>query len=438
MLANVNVGARHGLAPTDKRKKASGKLRAFVSSTAGPLITMQIGVPAESHPLEARVALVPRNVKRILDIGFSVAVESEAGRGSGFSDDDYRDAGAQVTPREQVLASDVVLRVSAPSGDEIHALSAGALQVSFLDPFRQRELVERLAAQGVTSVSMEMVPRTTLAQKMDALSSQASFAGYAAVLFAAERSSKFFPMMMTPGGTIPPARVFVIGAGVAGLQAIATAKRLGARVDAFDTRPEVKEQVESLGGKFVEIDLGETGATEQGYARELTQEQIEMQRKGQAEVIARSDVVITTAQVFGRPAPRIVTAEMVADMKPGSLVIDMAVDSGGNVEGTRANEEVLTTRGAILLGVTHLPSRVAQDASLMYSNNLLNLIEHLARAKDADSEESGAGLGAFWQSPSKDDPIAESAIITGGGKVLNARILAHYAAQDGTASPTQD
>lgn len=391
---------------------------------------MQLGIPAESHPLESRVAVVPKNLTRFLQLGFSVAVESGAGAGSGFADSDYLEAGASLLARDQVMSSDIVLRVSPPSSEEVALLSEGALHVSFLDPFRQRELVEALAAKGVTAVSMEMIPRTTIAQKMDALSSQASFAGYCAVLLAAERSNKFFPMMMTPGGTIAPARVFVIGAGVAGLQAIATAKRLGARVEAFDTRPEVKEQVESLGGKFVEIDLGETGSTEQGYARELTAEQIEMQRKGQAEVIARSDVVITTAQVFGRPAPRIVSAEMVSGMKPGSLVIDMAVDSGGNVEGTRANEEVLTNKGAILLGVTHLPSRAAQDASLMYSNNLLNLIEHLAQPRQAGEDgEQGGAAEAFWRQGADDDPIAESAIITGGGAVVNTRILAHYEAQ---------
>lgn len=393
-------------------------------------LAMQLGIPAESHPLESRVALVPKNLSRFVNLGFSVTVESGAGNSSGFSDSDYLDAGAKISPRDEVMSSDVVLRVSPPSTDEAALLSSGALHISFLDPFRQRELVETLAAKGVTALSMEMIPRTTIAQKMDALSSQASFAGYCAVLLAAERSSKFFPMMMTPGGTIPPARVFVIGAGVAGLQAIATAKRLGARVEAFDTRPEVKEQVESLGGKFVEIDLGETRSTEQGYARELTGKQIEMQRRGQAEVIAKSDVVITTAQVFGRPAPRIVTAEMVSEMKPGSLVIDMAVDSGGNVEGTRANEEVLTEKGAILLGVTHLPSRAAQDASLMYSNNLLNLIEHLAAQQSTADEDLGGATPAFWRQASQDDPVAQNAIITGGGEVVNERIQSHYGFQD--------
>lgn len=390
---------------------------------------MRLGIPAESHPLEARVALVPKNVQGFIEHGFAVSVESLAGSRCGYRDEEYLAAGAAVASREEALSADLVLRVAAPATQEVGALNSGALHVSFLDPFRQRGLVEAIADQGVTAVSMEMIPRITVAQKMDALSSQASFAGYAAVLLAAERSTKFFPMMMTPAGTIPPARVFVIGAGVAGLQAIATAKRLGARVDAFDTRPEVKEQVESLGGKFVEIDLGDTGSTDQGYARELTAEQIELQRRGQAEVIARSDVVITTAQVFGRPAPRIVTSDMVANMKPGSLVIDMAVDTGGNVEGTKANEEVLTERGAILLGVTHLPSRIAQDASLMYSNNLLNLIAHL-KNQDTDADESEEVGEAPWPPLSADDQVSARSIITRGGQVVNEQIRTHYATLD--------
>ncbi len=379
---------------------------------------MQLGVPAEQHPLEARIALVPANVAQLDRIGCSVCIESGAGDAAGFPDDQFLAAGARLGSREEASASDVVLRVSSPSMDEAGHLAAGALHISFLDPFRQRQLIEALASQGVTSISMEMIPRITVAQKMDALSSQASFAGYAAALLAAERSSKFFPMMMTPAGTIAPARVFVIGAGVAGLQAIATAKRLGARVEAFDTRPEVKEQVESLGGKFIEIDLGDTGSTDQGYAKELSPEQIALQRQGQAQAIARSDVVITTAQVFGRSAPRIVTAEMLANMKPGSLVIDMAVDAGGNVEGTEANKEVITEHGAILLGITHLPSRVAQDASLMYSNNLVNLLAHL---KEATANDAGE-----WPQADTDDEIAARAIITQGGKIVNEQILKHY------------
>ena len=356
-------------------------------------------------------------------------IESSAGSRCGYPDEEYLAAGASIVSREEALSAEVVLRVAAPAIEEVAGLNAGALHVSFLDPFRQRHLVEAIASQGVTGVSMEMIPRITIAQKMDALSSQASFAGYAAVLLAAERSTKFFPMMMTPAGTIPPARVFVIGAGVAGLQAIATAKRLGARVDAFDTRPEVKEQVESLGGKFVEIDLGDTGSTDQGYAKELTAEQIELQRQGQAEVIARSDVVITTAQVFGRPAPRIVTADMVANMRPGSLVVDMAVDTGGNVEGTKPNEEVLTEKGAILLGVTHLPSRIAQDASFMYSNNLLQLVTHF-KDQVADADESGEVEDSPWPQVREDDQVSVRSIITRGGEVINEQIRAHYAAQD--------
>ena len=237
----------------------------------------------------------------------------------------------------------MVLRRHKPAPDEIRRLKDGSIHVSYLDPFHEKQLVQALAEHGVSALSMEMIPRTTLAQKMDALSSQASLAGYAAVVLAAERLTRIFPMMMTPAGTIQPARVFIIGAGVAGLQAIATARRLGARVEAFDTRPAVEEQVRSLGARFVEVDLGETGQTKDGYARELTPQQLQKQRDAMAKVCAQSDVVITTAQVFGRKAPLIVTREMIDGMKPGSIDVDMAVESGGNVEGSLRGDEIVST-----------------------------------------------------------------------------------------------
>jgi NAD(P) transhydrogenase subunit alpha len=274
-------------------------------------------------------------------------------------------------------------------------------------------LIEALAAQGVTSISMEMIPRSTRAQKMDALSSQANLAGYVTVVQAAYHSPKIMPMMMTPAGTIAPARVFVIGAGVAGLQAIATAKRLGARVEAFDTRPVVAEQVQSLGAKFVEIDLGEVGQTEQGYAKELTAEQLELQREGQKAVIAQSDVVITTAQLFGRAAPVIVGRDMVEAMKPGSVVVDMAVESGGNVEGSVMNE-VVDINGVKVIGQGNLPGEVARNASEMYSNNLVNLLQE------------------FWDEEAKtltldpEDDIVSSCVITRDGAVVNETIKNIY------------
>lgn len=372
---------------------------------------MQIGVPRERWPGEARVALVPASVKKLIQVGFSVGIESGAGLASGFPDEAYTDVGAAVqVDRAAVLSgSDIVLRVRRPELDEVSTLRPEAIHISFLDPFNEKELVSEMAKSGLTSVSMEMIPRSTRAQKMDALSSQANLAGYVTVIQAAYHSKKIFPMMMTPSGTIRPARVFVIGAGVAGLQAIATAKRLGARVDAFDTRPVVAEQVRSLGAKFVEIDLGEVGQTEQGYAKALTPEQIELQKEGQKKVIAASDVVITTAQLFGRPAPRIVTRDMVLGMQTGSVVVDMAVETGGNVEGSVLNE-IVDVEGVKIIGQGNLPSEVSRNASEMYSNNLTALIDE------------------FWDAESKrlefnpEDEIVQAAVITRGGKIVNDTI----------------
>ncbi len=372
---------------------------------------MLIAVPAETWSGERRVALIPDSVKKLTRLGLSVTVESGLGRHCGISDDDYREAGATVSENRQELisAADMVLRVRKPEAAEVSLLKKGAIHVSYLDPYNETGLVDALADQGVTAISMEMIPRTTRAQKMDALSSQANLAGYVMVLLAAGKLDRILPMMMTPAGTLSPARVFVIGAGVAGLQAIATAKRLGARVEAFDTRPVVAEQVQSLGAKFVEIDLGETGQTKDGYAKELTAEQLEMQRQGMKDVISQADIVITTAQVFGRPAPRIVTADMVQAMKPGGVIVDMAVESGGNVEGSVADETV-DINGVSIIGVSNLPSEVCRDASQMYSSNLQNLITE------------------FWNEEDKtfqldlDDDILKGCVITHEGALVNEAI----------------
>ncbi len=372
---------------------------------------MQISVPAETTPNERRVALIPDITKKLVRAGFEVVVQSGSGQQAGFSDETYTEAGASIsTDRASLLAQgDIVLRVRKPDADEVGQLKQGAIHVSYLDPYNERELVDTLAKHGISAISMEMIPRTTRAQKMDALSSQANLAGYVMVLLAAEKLDRILPMMMTPAGTLSPARVFVIGAGVAGLQAIATAKRLGARVEAFDTRPVVAEQVQSLGAKFVEIDLGETGQTKDGYARELTPEQLEMQREGMKAVIGQSDIVITTAQVFGRPAPRIVTGDMVAAMKTGSVVVDMAVDSGGNVEGS-SPDEIVDVDGVSIIGVSNLPAKVATDASQMYSSNLFNLVTE------------------YWDEESKtlnldpEDDIIAGCLITHDGEVVNETI----------------
>lgn len=376
---------------------------------------MQIGVLKETLPGELRAAMTPANAKKLIGKGAVVAVEAGLGIPSGYRDSDYTDVGVTIQDRATLLGtSDLVLRVRKPAPEDVSALKKGAVHVSFLDPFNERGLIETLAKQGVTAISMEMIPRTTRAQKMDALSSQANLAGYVMVILAAYHSPKIFPMMMTPAGTISPLRVFVIGAGVAGLQAIATAKRLGARVEAFDTRPVVAEQVRSLGARFVEIDLGDTGQTAQGYAKELTPAQLELQRQGQAKVIATSDVVITTAQVFGRPAPRIVTLDMVRSMQPGSVVVDMAVDSGGNVEGSVANQ-VVDINGVKIVGMSNLPSEAARNASDMYSANLYNLIDEFW-----DKEQQTLNL-------KPEDDIVKGCVITRDGEVVNPVISALYA-----------
>lgn len=368
---------------------------------------MKIGIPKEIYSGEKRVALVPETAKKLITAGAEVVVEAGLGLLSHISDEAYTKVGVTVSSnRDEILSSsDMVLRLRKPEKSEIQKLKKGSIHVSYLDPFNEKDLLEDLAKAGVSAVSMEMIPRSTRAQKMDALSSQASLAGYVAVVMAAEKLLKAFPMMTTPSGTIQPARVFIVGAGVAGLQAIATAKRLGARVEAFDTRPVVEEQVKSLGGKFVKIDLGETGQTAQGYAKELTAEQLQKQREGLAKVCAQADVVITTAQVFGRKAPVIITKEMVAGMKPGSVVVDLAVETGGNVEGIQL-DQIIELNGVTLMGVSNLPGKVSFDASRMYSNNLGNFILE------------------FWNKETKsfhlnlEDEIIKSALVAHQGEVL--------------------
>ena len=377
---------------------------------------MLIFVPKETDAAERRAPIVPETAAKLVKLGAELVVESGVGHGAHHDDATYEAAGAKVTSdRASALASaDMVLRIRKPPREEVSGLKRGCVHVSFLDPFNERALVEALAAAGVSAISMEMVPRTTKAQKMDALSSQASLAGYVAVLVAAERLSRILPMMMTPAGTISPSRVFVIGAGVAGLQAIATAKRLGARVDAFDTRPVVEEQIKSLGAKFVKVDLGETGQTKDGYAKELTPEQQQKQRDAMASVCAQSDIVITTAQLFGKRAPVIVTKDMVARMKPGSVIVDLAVESGGNVEGSEAGKEV-EVNGVRIVGLANMPGRVAVHSSQMYSSNLGALIE------------------SFWDKDQKtfalklDDEIVRGCLVTHGGAVVNETIKTVYA-----------
>ena len=378
---------------------------------------MNIAVPRDAYPGETRVSLIPDHVAKLVNAGAEVCIESGQGQSLRIVDDQYADAGATVvTDRNALIAeADMILRIRKPLSEEVDRMKAQSIYISLLDPFNERELIDMFVAQKISTISMEMIPRITRAQKMDVLSSQANLAGYVSVILAAERLDKILPMMMTPAGTISPAKVFVIGVGVAGLQAIATAKRLGARVEAFDTRPVVEEQVKSLGARFVKIDLGETGQTKDGYAKALTEEQLQIQREGMAKVCASSDVVITTAQLFGRPAPQIVTEEMVRGMQKGSIIVDLAVEGGGNVAGSQLDQEA-EVDGVRIIGLGNLPGRVAIHASQMFSSNLFNLVEEFWSA-----EEKGFDLNF-------EDEIIQGCVITHQGKIVNEMIAKHYGA----------
>ena len=338
---------------------------------------MKIAVLKETHPGETRVPLIPATAAKLVKLGAELEIEPGMGLACRFQDNEYAEAGAGIgASREELLkTADIVLRLRKPPMEEIAMMRRGCVHVSYLDPFNEPALVDKLMEAGISAISLEMIPRSTVAQKMDVLSSQANLGGYVAVIIAAEQLDRILPMMTTPAGTIKPARVFIIGVGVAGLQAIATARRLGARVEAFDTRPVVEEQVKSLGAKFVKVDLGETGQTKDGYARELTPEQMQKQKEGMAKACAQADIVITTAQLFGRPAPRIIDRPMIAGMRPGSVIVDMAVETGGNVEGSEV-DKVVEIEGVKVMGLANLPGRVAATASQMYSANLGNFIDH--------------------------------------------------------------
>ena len=368
---------------------------------------MDIFFPKEPTQ-ESRATILPESLKKIVDSGLDVLVEKGLASNINIPDNLYIEAGALIVEdiAKTLASADIICRLNKPTLDQISLMKEGAIHISFLDPFNESELVEAFVKARVTSISMELVPRITRAQKMDALSSQANLGGYAAVIEASRCLAKAFPMMMTAAGTISPSRVFVVGVGVAGLQAIATAKRLGARVDAFDTRPVVEEQVQSLGAKFVKIDIGETGQTDQGYAKELTSDQIKKQQEGMKKICSQSDVVITTAQVFGRPAPKIITKEMVSAMKPGSVIVDMAVSTGGNVEGS-ISDSIEDVKGVKIIGMSNLPGEVAYHASQVYGTNIYNMIEE------------------FWNPETKSfsidtsDEILSGCLVTHEGHVVN-------------------
>lgn len=369
---------------------------------------MKIAIPKETFEDEQRVPMIPADVDKLIKRGAEIVIESGMGEGSGYDDEEYSRVGAKVATDRKIILSeaDIVSRLRKPPEEEISLLKKGAIHISYLDPFNEKEIIEKFKAAGISAISMEMIPRTTRAQKMDALSSQASLAGYVAVVEAMKQLDKIFPMMMTPAGTIQPARVFIIGAGVAGLQAIATAKRMGAKVEAFDTRPVVEEQVQSLGAKFVKVDLGETGQTKDGYAKALTDEQIKKQQEVMAKHCSMADVVITTAKLFGRKAPVIITKDMIENMKKGSVIVDLAVDTGGNVEGSKLNETV-NLDGVFVIGLENYPGQVPVHASQMYSSNLRNFIEE------------------FWDDETKsfkldmEDELIRGCLITHNHEIVN-------------------
>jgi len=354
--------------------------------------------------------MTPPIAAKLTKLGAKVTVEAGLGKDLGWQDEAYREIGCEICDDRSKLLGDaeIVLRLHPPTVEDVQALSEGAVHVSYLDVFQGFDVLRALAARQVSAIGMDIMPRSTRAQKMDAISSQASLAGYAAVIEAAQMSNLVFPMMMTPAGTITPSRVFVIGAGVAGLQAIATARRLGAQVEAFDTRPDAQEQISSLGAKPVRFDLGETGQTKDGYAKQLTEEQLQLQQVEMAKVCARSDVVITTAQLFGRPAPTIVTEEMIEAMKPGSIVVDLAVSTGGNVAGSKPG--VVNVGGVQIVGNSSLSATVPTHASQMYASNLFNVIDEFW-----DKE-----AGAFKLD--RDDELIQGCLVVDGGAVVHPMI----------------
>ena len=367
---------------------------------------MRIAVPREIKSGEKRVALVPDIISKLTKVGLEVVIESGAGVAAQYSDKQFSDAGAQVKSTDVLADADVVLSVQPLNPAQVKTLKKGAITISFLSPTGSADSIEAAISAGVTAISLEMVPRISRAQSMDALTSQALCAGYKASLVAAELSPKFFPLLMTAAGTITPAKVIVLGAGVAGLQAIATAKRLGAVVSAYDVRPASADEVKSMGAKFITLEL-EALEGAGGYAREMTEERANKQRDLLTPYIAAADVLITTAAVPGRTAPRLVTAAMISQMAPGSVVVDLAAESGGNVEGSVAGEIITTSAGVKIWGGKDVPSQLAFHASMLFSRNVVNLL--LLMSKSVDGKPTGV------IEPDFSDEIIDSATITHNG-----------------------
>lgn len=380
---------------------------------------MKIAVLKERRPGEARVAATPETTKKFIGLGCEVIVESGAGAASHISDEAFSEAGANIvgSANEAIKGADVVLKVARPmtSGegdDEIGSLPAGTILVSALQALTEKETVSALAHQKITSFAMELMPRITRAQSMDILSSQSNLSGYKAVIDAAATFGRAMPMMMTAAGTIAPARVLVFGAGVAGLQAIATAKRLGAVVLATDVRFAAKEQVESLGGKFIVVDeeAMKAAETEGGYAKEMSDEFKQKQAEAVRVEVVKSDIIVTTALIPGRPAPKLVTADMVADMKAGSVIVDLAVETGGNVEGSKAGEVVITDNGVTIIGHDNMPARLARDSSALFSRNLFNFLSPMIDKESGD-------LTIDWE-----DDVVTGTLVTKEGEIVHPRL----------------
>src|SRR5213080_4709104 len=366
---------------------------------------MKVGVPKETLAGERRVAIVPETARGLVKATIQVMVEAGAGEPAFFSDAAYIDAGANLTDAPAAFAGDAVLKVQPPTSDEVGRLREGSVLISFLQPAINADVIGALAKRKVSAFSLDLVPRISRAQSMDALSSQAGIAGYKAVLLGANHLPKFFPLLMTAAGTVAPARLLVMGAGVAGLQAIATARRLGAVVEAYDVRPAVKDEVQSLGATFIELPL-ETQEGEGGYAKEQSEEFLRKQRELIGEHIAKSDVVITTAAVPGRRAPLLVTADMVKGMRPGSIIVDLAAESGGNVELTKAGSDV-DVDGVTIIGTRNVPSTMPLTTSQLFARNVANLLLHLVK--------NGAVSLDFT------DEITKGACVTHGGDIVNER-----------------
>jgi len=372
-------------------------------------MSITLGIPSEAFAGEARVAATPDTAKKAIALGVEVLVEAGAGSGAGYPDEKYSEVGARIVDGSEAFFADIVFKVQSPSEEEISRLKQGAVYIGFIDISSDRPTLESLTNANISAIALERIPRISRAQSMDALSSQAGITGYRSVIEAAYYYGRFFPLMMTSAGSAKPAKVTILGAGVAGLQAIATAKRLGAQVFAYDVRPQVKEEIHSLGAKFIELDLGESGEGEGGYAKELSEEAKKKQEHLLTEELKTADIIISTAQIPGRKAPILITEEAVRGMKEGSVIIDLAAASGGNCPLTK-EDEIIKAYGVTLCGLTNLPALMPGDASAFYSRNLYNLLELIVTQNDQGS----ADLDVLQ------DEITADALVTHEGVVRQA------------------